>query len=129
MPAVDAAHGSTKPREPVTLYYRGSAGDKGVTLTSSPKLAVILAKLGYSPDPLDDDYDPQQPYIAASYETIVEMLSGMCRDQLVEGTLVLGPLSPAPPSLTDLANDARPEGFVLTPPPSTAPAPAAAPRK
>jgi len=127
MPAPDAPHTPAKPREPVTLYYRGAGGDKAVTLTSSPKLAVILAKLGYSPDPMQPDYDPKQQYIGASYQSIVEMLAGMCRSQFVDGTFVLGAVPVSPPSLTDLAEDARPEGFVLTPDQGAAPSPA--PRK
>jgi len=107
---------------PVVLYYRSPLGDKSATLYSPANLAVILAKLGYEPNPLDRDYNPKDPFIALSYQEAIETLSSLCRSKDINATFILQPAPMIEPSATDLTEDARPEGFVIMHPPA-APAP------
>jgi hypothetical protein len=124
--AAPIANAPVKPEDKlsVLLYYRSPLGDKAVSLMSSPNLAVVLARLGYVPDPLASDYDPKQPFIGLPYQKVVEVLSALCRSGAANATLVLQPAPVYEPSRTDLAEDGRPEGFVVS---SATTAPATAP--
>ncbi|MEI8198081.1 MAG: hypothetical protein WCI73_19475, partial [Phycisphaerae bacterium] len=107
---------------PVLLYYRGPMGTQSVSLRSAANLGVILARLGYVPDPKSPDYSPRDPFIGIPYQKVLEVLSTLCHDGTLNATLVFQPAPPMVSSRTDLVEDSRPEGSTLTPKTTTAPA-------
>ncbi|MEI8194759.1 MAG: HEAT repeat domain-containing protein [Phycisphaerae bacterium] len=115
---------------PVLLYYRGPFGTQSISMHSSPNLGVVLARLGYVPDPKSPDFSPKDPYIGIPYQKVLEVLSALCHDGTLNATMVFQPAPPSVSSRTDLVEDARIEGSTLTPKTTTAPAsqPATAPK-
>jgi len=84
-PATDPA----APADPAKLYYRGPLGNQQVLLKSSPNLAVIIAKLGFTPDPRAADYNSKQVFIGVSYQRVLEMLAQLCKDHTIDATFVM----------------------------------------
>jgi hypothetical protein len=108
--APNAQMESTKDgNDAVTLFWRSPTGERTVTLKTSASLPDIIARVAWSPDPLAPDFDPHAEYIGASYQRVVEMLSGMCADQSINAKFMLGK---APPIVTGSAEAmaGRPEG-------------------
>lgn len=102
-------------KDTVTVFYRGAADEKAVTLKAPPYLPVLIARMAYTPDPRAEDYDPYRPYAGVSYQRVVEMLEGLVRQKAVAAEFVLEPAPPMQTTLTDLAESARPDGPVITP--------------
>jgi hypothetical protein len=100
----------------VQLYWRGVWGNKSTTLWSDKSLIGVICHLAYIPNPADPNYKKDQPFIGLSYQRMVEVLDALCHDRSVNAEFVLGKQSVIPPSLSDLAEGARPEGFVVLPP-------------
>lgn len=107
---------------PVLLYYRGPFGTQSIRMKSSANLGVVLARLGYVPDPKSPDYSPRDPYIGIPYQKVLEVLSALCHDGTLNATMVFQPAPPPVSSRTDLVEDARPETSTVIPTTTTAPA-------
>ncbi len=95
--------------DPVQLYYRGPMGNQHVLLKSNPSLGVVIAKLGYIPDPRAGSYDANQPYIGVSYQRVLEMLDKMCKEHTLDATFMMQPQVQDDLSLAAQANAERPE--------------------
>jgi flagellar basal body P-ring protein FlgI len=117
-PGIDPAAGNADP-DPVKLYYRGGMGMPHVLIKSNPSLGVVIAKLGYAPDPRAPDYNPKQPYIGASYQRVLEMLEQLCKEQVIDATFVMQQTDKDEFSLAALADRERPESD--TPQPDAVP--------
>lgn len=123
--AASVASGRDVEKENVILYARSAMEDKTARMTSTANLALILAKLGYTPDPKSSLYDSKQVYIGATYQRLVEMLAQLCKDQLVEAQFVLQKAPEAIQTPADIATGFRPERSTATQPvapPAAAPA-------
>ncbi|MGN6370678.1 MAG: flagellar basal body P-ring protein FlgI [Phycisphaerae bacterium] len=107
---LDAPQGNAKEgNKPVTLFWRSPSGGRTVTLKTSASLPDIIARAAWAPDPLAPDFDPNAEYIGASYQRVVEMLSSMCNDRVINAKFVLGKASDIPTGSSD-ALEGRPEG-------------------
>lgn len=134
--AVVAPKAATKPSdkpaprpESVTLYYRSPLTGRTATLKSADSLASVLARLGFTPNPRSKDYDPNAPFIGASYQQLIEMISCLTREQQIQAEFYLEPAPEPILSPTDVLSGGRPERSADTrPAPTTAAQPQTRPR-
>jgi flagellar basal body P-ring protein FlgI len=119
----DASPAAENRSENVTLFWRSPVSGKSVDLKTGADLPLVLARLGWTPNPRSPDYDPKAPFIGASYQRIVEMLAAMSKGGVIDAQFVLEKPAELPPTANDLVNEGRPEGTTAT----TRPSPAVAP--
>jgi hypothetical protein len=116
----DGQNPAAAPKESVTLYWRSPDGEKTVNLKTVPSIPELVARATWIPDPRAADFNPNDPYIGASYQRVTEMLATLCRDQLLEAKFVLQKAPPPILSQAEILRSGRPEGSTEK---SDAPAP------
>lgn len=119
-PAPKAAE--PKQKQPVQLYYRGLMGNQQITMYSGTNLMDILTTLAYVPDPRDENYSKNRPFIGISYQRAVEMLAQMCGDESLNAKFVIQPLPPRKPTAQELIESSRSEKPTDDKPAATQPA-------
>jgi hypothetical protein len=74
---------------PVMLYYRDPLTQKVVQMRCQPQLPAIITALASAPDPFSPKFNPNEPYIAISYQRLVAMLYTLCHSGELNATFRL----------------------------------------